>query len=96
VWKDFIEKRARVIWVEVPDDSTAFRIFETMNDRGLGLSASDLLKNLLFALTSARRKTEAQQKWFVMQGAIESVDDDKHALVTYVRQSQSSKLAFRV
>jgi hypothetical protein len=86
VWKDFIEQRARVIWVEVPDDNTAFRIFETMNDRGLGLSASDLLKNYLFALTSARRKTEAQQKWFLMQGAIESADDNKDALVTYVRQ----------
>ena len=36
IWKDFIEDRARVIRVEVADDSTAFRIFETMNDRGLG------------------------------------------------------------
>lgn len=86
VWKDFIEDRARVIWVEVADDSTAFRIFETMNDRGLGLSASDLLKNYLFAQAHEGRKDEAHQKWFLMQGAIEGVDEDKHALVTFIRQ----------
>jgi uncharacterized protein with ParB-like and HNH nuclease domain len=58
-----------------------------MNDRGLGLSASDLLKNHLFALAQEQsRKDEAYQKWFIMQGAIESVDDDKKALVTYIRQ----------
>lgn len=86
IWKDFIEDRARVIWVEVADDSTAFRIFETMNDRGLGLSASDLLKNYLFAQAHEGRKAEAHQKWFLMQGAIEGVDEDKHALVTFIRQ----------
>jgi hypothetical protein len=85
-WKDFIEDRARVIWVQVADDSTAFRIFETMNDRGLGLSASDLLKNYLFAQAHEGRKEEAHQKWFTMQGAIEGVDEDKHALVTFIRQ----------
>lgn len=86
IWKDFIEDRVRVIWVEVADDSTAFRIFETMNDRGLGLSASDLLKNYLFAQAHEGRKDEAHQKWFLMQGAIEGVDEDKHALVTFIRQ----------
>lgn len=86
VWKDFIEDRARVIWVQVGDDSTAFKIFETMNDRGLGLSASDLLKNYLFAQAHEGRKDEAFQKWFFMQGTIEGVDDDKHALVTFIRQ----------
>ena len=85
-WKDFIEDRARVIWVQVADDSTAFRIFETMNDRGLGLSASDLLKNYLFAQAHEGRKEEAHQKWFMMQGTIEGVDEDKHALVTFIRQ----------
>ncbi len=33
-WLDFIETGARVIWVVVTDQKTAFRIFETMNDRG--------------------------------------------------------------
>lgn len=46
-WIEFLMKKARIIWVEVPDESSAYLIFETMNDRGLELSASDLIKNYL-------------------------------------------------
>lgn len=84
VWKDFAAERARVIWVEVPDNKTAFRIFETMNDRGLGLSAADLLKNFLFSFAD-EDMTTAYQQWFQMQGAIESVTDDKKAVLDYIR-----------
>lgn len=84
VWKDFLLERAKVIWVQVPDDITAFRIFETMNDRGLGLSAADLLKNYLFALADDDMP-EAYQQWFQMQGSIESVSDDKKAVLDYLR-----------
>ena len=38
-WLDYLESGARVIWGEVQDQATAYRIFETMNDRGLKLSA---------------------------------------------------------
>lgn len=85
IWKDFVEQRARVIWLEVPDDITAFRIFETMNDRGLGLSQADLLKNFLLYTIADEDQAEAYGQWQKMQGAIESVSDDKKALVTYIR-----------
>lgn len=86
IWKDFVLNRARVIWVSVPDDLTAFRIFETMNDRGLGLSQAYLLKNfLLYTITDDDQDT-AYAKWLKMQGTIESVSDDKKMLVTYIRQ----------
>jgi hypothetical protein len=45
-----------------------------------------LLKNYLFAHAHEGRKEEAHQKWFTMQGTIEGVDEDKHALVTFIRQ----------
>jgi hypothetical protein len=54
-WLDFLESGARVIWVEVQDQATAYRIFETMNDRGLKLSAADLDKEL--SVFSSGRKT---------------------------------------
>ena len=38
--------------ITVPDDLNAFRIFETLNARGMRLSATDLLKNYLFLLVS--------------------------------------------
>ncbi|RDB03980.1 DUF262 domain-containing protein [Runella aurantiaca] len=36
--------------IEVGDDTNAYKIFETLNARGVKLSASDLLKNYLFSL----------------------------------------------
>ena len=36
--------------IEVSDQVNAYRVFETLNARGLQLSATDLLKNYLFAL----------------------------------------------
>lgn len=85
----FIEKSAKVILVRVPDDANAFTIFETLNDRGLPLAISDLLKNYLFHL-SGNRLDEVQQRWVSMTGALEAVDSED-MVVTYIRQFWSSK-----
>ncbi|HQT83778.1 MULTISPECIES: DUF262 domain-containing protein [Acidiphilium] len=47
-WLDYLESNLKVILVTAPDASNAFVIFETLNDRGLELAISDLLKNYLF------------------------------------------------
>lgn len=47
-WVEYVELKARVIMVRVPDYANAFTIFETLNDRGLDLAISDLLKELSF------------------------------------------------
>jgi uncharacterized protein with ParB-like and HNH nuclease domain len=39
--------------ITVTDELNAFRVFETLNARGVRLSASDLLKNYLFSLVGA-------------------------------------------
>jgi len=41
-----------VVRIECDDDESAFKLFETLNDRGLPLSAVDLMKNYLFKRTS--------------------------------------------
>jgi Protein of unknown function (DUF1524)/Protein of unknown function DUF262 len=84
-WKDFILQRTRVIWLVVPDDGTAYSVFETMNDRGLRLSATDLLKNLLFALSrEPAYSAKVQEHWFKMTGTLEAVEH-KDAVLNYVR-----------
>jgi uncharacterized protein with ParB-like and HNH nuclease domain len=85
----YIDKSAKVILVRVPDDANAFTIFETLNDRGLPLAISDLLKNYLFHL-SGDRLDEVQQRWISMIGALEAVDSED-MVVTYIRQFWSSK-----
>ena len=49
--------------IEVTDQINAFKVFETLNARGVQLSASDLLKNYLFSVIDANRphKTEIDE-----------------------------------
>lgn len=48
--EEYLDTNANVIRIEVGDESDAFVIFETLNDRGLELAVSDLVKNYLFSM----------------------------------------------
>lgn len=45
----FIESRLKVVAVEVSSDVDAYILFESLNDRGVALSALDLIKNYIFS-----------------------------------------------
>jgi hypothetical protein len=85
----YIHDSLKVIWVSVPDDANAFVIFETLNDRGLALAISDLLKNYLFGI-SGDRITEVQHRWIQMISTLEAIDNEE-IIVTYIRHFWSSK-----
>jgi Protein of unknown function DUF262/Protein of unknown function (DUF1524) len=53
-----IAQRLLFIRVQVDDDLSAYTVFETLNARGLDLTASDLLKNYLMALVARRSETD--------------------------------------
>ena len=84
-WIDFLRRDAIVIVIEVPDNIDAFRMFETLNDRGLRASQIDILKNYLFSI-SGDRVAETEDHWNSMVGIIESVGDDD-LIMAYVRHS---------
>jgi hypothetical protein len=96
-WIGFLEKAALVVLLRVPNDANAYKMFETLNDRGLKTSQSDLVKNYLFA-RSGDRLPEVQQKWAYMKGVLETLSDDdititflRHALIAiqgFIRESQ--------
>jgi uncharacterized protein with ParB-like and HNH nuclease domain len=79
----FIEKKLRVIIVTVSDEVNAFTVFETLNDRGLALSQTDLIKNYLFNKADDRLG-EAQDKWLRVTGAIEAAENEDEIL-QYIR-----------
>ncbi|TRW17167.1 DUF262 domain-containing protein [Glacieibacterium frigidum] len=84
-WLKFIKERASVVVVTAPDEVGAYRMFETLNDRGLKASQADILKNFLFS-KAPNRLNEAQSLWSAITGAIESLGDpDGSRLVTYIR-----------
>lgn len=84
-WIDFIDSGLQVIWVQVADEATAFTIFETMNDRGLKLSAADLLKNYLHSKATEEHRTEIMHKWSSMTGVLETVEGEEENVVEYIR-----------
>lgn len=84
----YMEHKARIIQVIVPNEANAYVIFETLNDRGKDLSASDLLKNYLFGRAGDRIE-EVQTKWNQMLGILESHGGDD-VVITYIRQLWSA------
>ena len=50
--------------ITVTDELNAFKVFETLNARGVRLSATDLLKNYLFAIISSDTTHDIQLKAF--------------------------------
>ena len=83
-WLDYIEQSLHVIWVQVASESVAFTIFETMNDRGLKLSAADLLKNFIHSQAEDRRD-EVMHKWSSMVGTLKTVEGEEENVVEYIR-----------
>lgn len=71
----FVLNNAKVIDVHVPDENRSFVIFETLNDRGLNLNTTDLLKNHLFGTTGADRLEETKRRWSEMIGALGGTED---------------------
>lgn len=86
---EYLSSRAKVILVQVPDHANAFTIFETLNDRGIDLAISDLLKNYLF-YRAEKRITEVQASWGAMGGALTAIDTDA-SVVDYIRHFWSSQ-----
>lgn len=82
-WVMFIREGASVILIRVPEHINAYTMFETLNDRGLRVAQSDILKNFLFGKAKERLR-EVQPKWASMVGALETVGDDD-LTVTYIR-----------
>lgn len=84
LWLNFIRDSLRVIWFQVADERTAFTIFETMNDRGLRLSAADLLKNRLYSI-AGNQKADVIQKWQSMSGVLEAIEGQEEGVLEYIR-----------
>lgn len=84
-WVDYIQKSAGVVTVTVTDEIGAYRMFETLNDRGLKASQADILKNYFYS-RAGTRLNEALSAWNSVAGAVEVLGgDENEKLVTYIR-----------
>jgi hypothetical protein len=55
--------RVKLIRIVTPTIANALKVFETINDRGVGLNAMDLLKNLLFMRTVSKDYPQLKERW---------------------------------
>ena len=54
----------KVIFIQISTDiSSALKVFETINERGVGLNPMDLLKNLLFSKVKGEKFEELKTEW---------------------------------
>jgi uncharacterized protein with ParB-like and HNH nuclease domain len=89
----FMEKTAgdRLVFssITVGDDLNAYKVFETLNARGVKLSTGDLLKNYLLseiAKTSEYDLDEAERMWQSINNALQKID-----LPTFIRHYWNSR-----
>ena len=77
--------------INVSDDFNAFRVFETLNARGVQLSSADLLKNYLFSVVdeSKPHKSEIEELENLWSQVIETLGNNKFE--DYLRYYWNSK-----
>ncbi len=66
----YLTNKVKVIRIETPTVTKALKIFETINDRGVGLDSMDLLKNLLFIHAKPADFEKLKNTWKAISDAI--------------------------
>ncbi|MCE9598625.1 MAG: DUF262 domain-containing protein [Spirochaetia bacterium] len=60
---DWLLENVHLVEITAYSDDDAYTIFETMNDRGLSLSPTDMLKGYLLANIDESKRTAANNRW---------------------------------
>ena len=78
---DRILSHTTLVKIVAPSEADAFRLFETLNDRGLALNAADLVKNKILARCKEKKYIdEAVEVWSQI---VEAVGEDE--IVNFLR-----------
>ncbi len=59
----YLFKKVEIVQIETSDISDALKIFETINQRGVGLNSMDLLKNMIFMQVSREDFAKLNEQW---------------------------------
>ncbi|MFZ4131140.1 DUF262 domain-containing protein [Streptomyces cellulosae] len=88
-WATFLRERVRVGVIEVPSESDAYVIFETLNNRGADLTTADLLKNYIFGRAGSELD-KVRDYWMRTLGALELTAADSK-FTAFLRHYWSSR-----
>lgn len=79
----FLLQKSRFIQIETYDITDALKIFETINQRGIGLNPMDLLKNMIFRQVDRSKFKELNMKWKEITTALESIEEKPLRFLRY-------------
>lgn len=92
--RDQILSYLKVIYITVANEEDAYKIFETLNARGMNLSATDLIKNEIFkTLKQTHPNDDAKSKWKGIQSELAS-RETKISIDVFFRHHWLSKYSF--
>ena len=73
---DWLIDNVHLVEISAYSDEDAYTIFETMNDRGLSLSPTEMLKGYLLANMDPHRRVGANELWRTRIQSLTARDDD--------------------
>lgn len=81
-WFRYIQFSTSVVLMKVGNDGTAFRMFETLNDRGIEVSRADLIKNYVFG-KAGTAIDQVQGSWAAIRETVE-LGDSHASLMNFI------------
>lgn len=98
MFADWLIEQVHLVEIKTPSDDDGYAIFETMNDRGLPLSPTDMLKSHLLANTGSENiKIKLNALW---KGRIDELlqidkEEDADAIKSWLRAKYADKIRER-
>ncbi len=95
---DWLIENVHFVEITAYSDADAYTIFETMNDRGLSLTPTDMLKGYLLAnITDAESRNEASRIWRKHIAALQQLgkEEDADAIKAWLRSQHAQSIRER-
>jgi hypothetical protein len=94
---DWLLNNVHLVEIVAYNDDDAYTIFETMNDRGLSLSPTDMLKGYLLANMAEDRRTAVNTRWRERLRALNDAGKEVEAdcFKAWLRSQYSTKIRER-
>ena len=95
---DWLIENVHVVEITAYSDADAYTIFETMNDRGLSLTPTDMLKGYLLAnIDDVARRSTLNQLWRTEIARLQDIgkEEDADAIKAWLRSQHATSIRER-
>lgn len=97
-FSDWLIENVHLVEITAQSDADAYTIFETMNDRGLSLTPTDMLKGYILAnIQDPDRRDKANKDWRGQVAALKDIgkEEDADAIKAWLRSQYAKNIRER-